>query len=197
MKIIDCFIFYNELDLLTYRFNVLNNIVDYFIIVESTHTFIGKEKKLFFNENSHLFENFRNKIIHIVVDDFPYKFPNIDTSRSEQWVNESFQRDCISRGLNKLSLQNDDVITITDLDEIPDPCTLNKIKKGDIIVDINILQMDLYYYNLNTKFKTLWLFCKIISYKKYNELNISCNDIRTDNSFFLYFKRRLAFILLR
>ena len=141
MKIIDCFIFYNELDLLTYRFNVLNNIVDYFIIVESTHTFIGKEKKLFFNENSHLFENFRNKIIHIVVDDFPYKFPNIDTSRSEQWVNESFQRDCISRGLNKLSLQNDDVITITDLDEIPDPCTLNKIKKGDIIVDINILQI--------------------------------------------------------
>ena len=48
MKIIDCFIFYNELDLLTYRLNLLKNIVDYFIIVESTHTFIGKEKKIIF-----------------------------------------------------------------------------------------------------------------------------------------------------
>lgn len=47
MKIIDCFIFYNELDLLTYRFNLLNDIVDYFIIVESTHTFVGKEKNCF------------------------------------------------------------------------------------------------------------------------------------------------------
>ena len=47
MKIIDCFIFYNELELLTYRFNLLNNIVDYFIIVECSHTFIGKEKKLY------------------------------------------------------------------------------------------------------------------------------------------------------
>ena len=39
MKIIDCFIFYNELDLLNYRLNVLNNVVDYFIIVEATHCF--------------------------------------------------------------------------------------------------------------------------------------------------------------
>ena len=44
-KIIDCFIFYNELDLLTYKLNVLNDIVDYFVLVEATHTFIGKEKR--------------------------------------------------------------------------------------------------------------------------------------------------------
>ena len=44
LKIIDCFIFYNELELLKYRINILNNIVDYFVIIESTHTFIGKEK---------------------------------------------------------------------------------------------------------------------------------------------------------
>jgi beta-1,4-mannosyl-glycoprotein beta-1,4-N-acetylglucosaminyltransferase len=44
MKIIDCFIFYNEIDLLNYRLNTLHEVVDYFIIVESTHTFMGKEK---------------------------------------------------------------------------------------------------------------------------------------------------------
>ena len=46
IKIIDCFIFYNELDLLEYRLNILNDVVDYFVIVESTHTFVGKEKVL-------------------------------------------------------------------------------------------------------------------------------------------------------
>jgi beta-1,4-mannosyl-glycoprotein beta-1,4-N-acetylglucosaminyltransferase len=179
MKIIDCFIFYNELDLLTYRLNLLNNIIDYFIIVESTHTFIGKEKKLFFNENKHLFENFRNKIIHIIVDDFPYKYHNVNIGEKDVWNNEFFQRNAISRGINYIKdLSQYDVIIISDLDEIPDPYTLNKIKKGDIIVDINILEMDLYYYNLNTRYQSKWPLCKIISYKKYNELNISCNDIR-------------------
>jgi beta-1,4-mannosyl-glycoprotein beta-1,4-N-acetylglucosaminyltransferase len=179
MKIIDCFIFYNELDLLTYRLNLLNNIVDYFIIVESTHTFIGKEKKMFFNENKHLFENFANKIIHIIVDDLPHKCHNANIGFNDVWNNEFFQRNAISRGINCIKeLAQTDVIIISDLDEIPDPCALDKIKKGNIIVDINILEMDLYYYNLNTRFTCKWSLCKILSYKKYNELNISCNDIR-------------------
>lgn len=181
MKIIDCFIFYNELDLLTYRLNLLNNIVDYFIIVESTHTFIGKEKKLFFNENKHLFENFHNKIIHIIVDDLPYKYPNVNISNNDVWNNEFFQRNSISRGINYIKdLSQSDLIIISDVDEIPDPYTLDKIKRGDIMVDINILEMDFYYYNLNTRFKSKWSLCKIISYKKYTELNICCNNIRNN-----------------
>ena len=113
-KIIDCFIFYNELELLTYRLNILNDFVDFFVLVESTLTFVGKEKPLFYQENKHLFEKFNDKIIHVVVDDFPYKNPNIESR--EQWENERFQRNCISRGLNKLSLQNNDVNTNTDID---------------------------------------------------------------------------------
>ena len=179
IKVIDCFIFYNELDLLTYRLNLLNDIVDYFVIVESTHTFTGKEKKLFYNENKNLFENFNKKIIHIIVDDFVYKYPNINFNRNEQWLNEIFQRNAISRGINSINdLSNSDVIIISDLDEIPDPDTLNSIKKGNIKVDINILLMDFYYYNLNTKQKTKWVSCKIISYKKYKNLNKSCHAIR-------------------
>ena len=104
---------------------------------------------------------------------------NVNIDNNDVWKNENFQRNAISRGINYIKdLSQNDVIIISDLDEIPDPYTLDKIKKGDIIVDINILEMDLYYYNLNTKFKSKWLLCKIISYKKYNELNIRCNDIR-------------------
>lgn len=179
MKIVDCFIFYNELDLLTYRLNVLNNVVDYFIIVESNHTFVGKEKPLFFNESKHLFEKFHDKIIHIIVDDFPYKYTGADIPYKNVWDNETFQRNAIARGIDSIKdLSECDVITITDLDEIPDPTTLDKIKKGTINVGINVLEMDLYYYNLNTRFHNKWPLAKIISYKKYNELKMSCHEIR-------------------
>jgi beta-1,4-mannosyl-glycoprotein beta-1,4-N-acetylglucosaminyltransferase len=179
MKIIDCFIFYNELDLLTYRLNLLSDIVDYFVIVEATHTFVGKEKPLFFHENKHLFEIFNSKIIHIIVDDFPYKYSNININKDDVWKNEYFQRNAISRGINSIKdLSQNDVIIISDSDEIPDPRTLYKIKRGNIVVSHNTLEMDFYYYNLNTRFEMKWPLCKIISYKKYNELNISCNDIR-------------------
>jgi beta-1,4-mannosyl-glycoprotein beta-1,4-N-acetylglucosaminyltransferase len=177
-KIIDCFTFYNEIEMLTYRLNVLDEIVDYFILVEATHTHIGKEKPLFYQENKDLFEKFNHKIIHVVVDDFPHKFPNIDISKDEQWINERFQRDCISRGLDKLSLQNDDVITITDLDEIPNPNILEKFKNNEISVDVNIIKMDFYYYNLNSRMDHDWFHAKVLTFKKYNELKIGCDKIR-------------------
>ena len=179
VKIIDCFIFYNELDLLTYRLNLLDNVVDYFVIVESTHTFVGKEKQLFFNDNKHLFEKFNAKIIHIIVDDFPNKYPNLGTDTNKVWENEYFQRDAISRGINCIKdLEDTDMIIISDLDEIPDPNKVYKIKSGEILIDINCLQMDLYYYNLNTKFPGKWSICKVLTFKKYKELNLSCSVIR-------------------
>jgi len=180
IKIIDCFIFYNELELLNYRFNILNRVVDYFVIVESTHTHAGKPKELLFNDNKHLFELFKDKIIHVVVNDFPFKFPNIDVSKGEQWVNENFQRNAISRGLDKIQLSDEDLIIIADLDEIPDIATLYKykIRYNPIPFGINDLEMDLYYYNLNSKIVDKWYYCKMLSYKSFKELGISCNDIR-------------------
>jgi beta-1,4-mannosyl-glycoprotein beta-1,4-N-acetylglucosaminyltransferase len=180
--IIDCFIFYNEIDLLTYRLNILNEYVDYFVIVESTHTFTGKNKNLFYNENKNLFEKFKEKIIHIIIDDFPYKYPNINFNKNEQWKNEEYQRNYISRGLDKIVLNENDIIIIADLDEIPDPNILCKIKQNEIKIDINILEMDFYYYNLNSKINDKWHLCKILSYKFYKQKNISCGEIRRFNA---------------
>jgi beta-1,4-mannosyl-glycoprotein beta-1,4-N-acetylglucosaminyltransferase len=183
LKIIDCFIFYNELDLLTYRLNILNDVVDYFVLVESTHTFVGKEKPLFYQENRHLFDKFNHKIIHIVVDDFPHKHPNIDFEKQEQWNNEKFQRNCISRGINKLKLNEHDIITVTDLDEIPNPKLFEKIKANKLVIDINTIELDFYYYNLNFKMDHHCYLSKMMSYKKYKELGFTFEQIRQNMSF--------------
>jgi beta-1,4-mannosyl-glycoprotein beta-1,4-N-acetylglucosaminyltransferase len=179
--IVDCFIFYNELDMLNYRLNILDKVVDYFVLVESTHTHVGKEKPLFYNENKHLFAKFNHKIIHIVVDDFPHKYPNINIEKQEQWINERFQRDCISRGIDKLNLAGEDIIIISDLDEIPNPTVLENVKNNNIVVGINILDMDIYYYNLNSKMGIKWYAGKILTFEKYNELNIDCDKLRFYN----------------
>ncbi len=67
----DCFQFFNELDILKIRLNVLAPIVDRFVISEATETFSGLKKPLYYEENKHLFAEFADKIIHVVVDDTP------------------------------------------------------------------------------------------------------------------------------
>ena len=180
MKIVDCFIFYNELDMLAYRLNVLNPIVDMFVLVESRHTFTGKEKECYYeqNKNTEPLAKFRDKIVHIIVDDFPYKYPNINYEKREQWANEHYQRNCIERGLNKLNLLSNDIFTITDLDEIPDPTSLAKVKQREISVTVNSLEMDFYYYNLNSRIVNKWLFPKIVSYGQFCKNGWTCEQCR-------------------
>ena len=177
-RIIDCFIFYNEFDMINYRLNVLNDIVDFFIIVESTHTFSGKEKKIYSDELTELFGKFKDKIVHIIVDDMPFKYPNINFNKNEQWKNEIHQRNCIKRGLDKLNIFDEDFIIIADVDEIPDPRTLQLIKNNTIPCYINTLEMDFYYYNLNSKHSTPWHSVKIVLYRLFKQNNMTCEDYR-------------------
>lgn len=179
MKIVDCFIFYNELEMLSYRLNCLAFCVDYFVIVESRYTHSGKEKELFFENNKHLFEEFNSKIIHIIIDQLPYLYPNIDYSKNQQWTNEHFQRNSIKNGVDKIVLNDEDIIIVSDLDEIPDFNLLSCVKNNEIIINnIFSLEQDFYYYNLNSKIVNNWYCCKILSYKKYKELNLPFQDIR-------------------
>ena len=147
--------------------------VDYFVLVESTHTFCGKEKVLFYDKNKEIFKKFKDKIIHIIVDDFPHKFPNINIDNKEQWENEHFQRNCIKRGIDKLLLNDKDIITICDLDEIPNPEILKEIKENKRQITKSILKMDYYYYNLNCKCKFNCLSTKLFSYNEFVKLFIN------------------------
>jgi beta-1,4-mannosyl-glycoprotein beta-1,4-N-acetylglucosaminyltransferase len=171
MKIVDCFIFYNELDLLKYRLHLLNEVVDYFVLVESTHTFVGKEKQLYYQENQHLFEAFHHKIIHVVVNDLPRRPP---MKYTDVWDNEIFQRNAMARGIPPL--EDSDLLLFSDVDEIPDPRTLQTVKEGPL--RIHSLQMDMYYYNLTTKMESPWTRCKLLTYQTYQQLNATCEEIR-------------------
>ena len=66
MKKYDIFTFFNELELLEIRLNILNDYVDYFVLIECTETFSGLKKPLYYNENKNMFERWGHKIIHIV-----------------------------------------------------------------------------------------------------------------------------------
>lgn len=177
MKIIDCFTFNFEIELLNYRLNMLYDVVDYFVLVEATHTHTGEEKELFYEKNKENFKKFNDKIIHIIVDDFAYT----NKPTPEQiWINENYQRDCIYKGISQIKLENEDCIIVADLDEIPDCNTLLKIKQGEIPITFNTFGMDLYYYNLHSKISFIWNCAKIITYEKYKELKMSFNKIRLD-----------------
>ena len=47
----DSFQFFNELDILLLRMHILNDVVDKFVISESTVTFSGDAKPLYYEEN--------------------------------------------------------------------------------------------------------------------------------------------------
>lgn len=183
MKIIDSFIFFNELDMLNYRLSILDEYVDYFVLVEGKYSFSGVEKDLYYEINKEIFNKFNHKIIHIVLDEFPYKFPNINYSENQQWMNENYSRNGISIGINKLNLNNEDIIITSDLDEIPNPNILKNLRKNKLEYDknnLNRLACDMYYYNLNTLIgRSSWHGIKLITFETYKKLGLTFQDMRT------------------
>lgn len=139
--IYDCFSFFNELDILEIRLNTLNEVVDKFVLVEAPWTFTGNPKPLYFEENKERFKPFLDKIIHIVADQPPVS-PNV-TERENAWIRESHQRNSINAGLN--NAKNNDLIIISDLDEIPNPQIIRKIISSNNL-NHHILNLNLYNY---------------------------------------------------
>ena len=118
MKIYDCIQFFNEENILDLRLNILDEFVNFFVIVESTTDHQGKTKKLNFAKDK--FKKFQKKIIYIVVEDTldAIKKPHL----GQNSLVERHQRNSITRGLK--NCLDDDLVIISDVDEIPD---LNKL----------------------------------------------------------------------
>lgn len=143
----DCFTFFNELDVLEIRLNVLDAVVDRFVLVEAVKTHTGLPKPLYFAENQDRFARFKDRIVHVVVEDFPVP-PAEYTERDTSWLRENFQRNEIIRGLKDAC--PDDIVVISDVDEIPDPAALDKFRKGGCH-GVTALGLEAFGYYLNFK----------------------------------------------
>jgi Glycosyltransferase family 17 len=137
MKIYDCFPFYNELDLLELRLTELHSFVDHFVLVEANSTHQGNPKPYFYNENKERFAQWADKIIHVQVDDMP--------NHPDSWINEGHHRDQIMQGI--ANADADDLIIISDLDEIVRPVALEYMKSSD--QGIFALRMSLHNFKFN------------------------------------------------
>ena len=168
MKIIDSFMFFDENMLLDLRLNILDNYVSKFIVCESTYSHSGKKKKLNFDINN--FPKFRSKIEYIVSDKEPDNLKKIKNEDSialkesktldNALIRENFQRNFAHEKL--LEVDDNDLILINDLDEIPDLSNFSYQKK------ITIFKQKMLYFKLNLIYKNLsWTGSKICKKKDF------------------------------
>ena len=113
MAIYDCCMIFDEIDLLKIRMDLLNSIVDYFVVIESNKTFRGGDKKYTFLERKGEFSAWSDKIVYIKAENAP------EWSGDGDWSIEKYQRNCMIEGLG--NCREEDLIMISDVDEIPNP----------------------------------------------------------------------------
>ena len=160
MAIYDCFQYFNEDHILDLRFNILNDKVDYFIVSESTKTHQGREKKLNFNINN--FNKFKHKIKYIVAD-YQEKIDFRNHTGGESLV-EQHQRNSLSEGL--IYANDNDLIILSDSDEIPDLTKLNQIKKNTKFTAFSQM-MFMYKLNLQNINESNWIGSKLTLKKNF------------------------------
>ena len=158
MKIYDCCIYFDENLMLDMRFNILNEHVDKFVVVEATRDHSGNSKKLNFDIKN--FQKFKKKIIYHVVEDIPKEVINYKKGWSPNFYRENFHRDSISKAIE--NCDPEDLILISDADEIPNFNAINssKIKKFALLRQKN------FYYKINLQSENEWLGTGVC-YKKY------------------------------
>jgi beta-1,4-mannosyl-glycoprotein beta-1,4-N-acetylglucosaminyltransferase len=177
MKIYDCFQFFNELDLLEIRLELLYNHVDYFVISETDKTHANQPKELIFEKNKELFKKYSDKIIHVkeslpedilnpikkttnsVYDNQYNKIIDIFISEDENGLKgaPTFARDYMQREFIKLGLidcDDNDIIMVSDLDEIPNPNVVDRIRNEKLIN--HCVMMDCHNFYINNIAHTNW-----------------------------------------
>jgi beta-1,4-mannosyl-glycoprotein beta-1,4-N-acetylglucosaminyltransferase len=185
MKIYDVFTFFNELDLLELRMNILGDTVDYFVINEANITFTGKPKPLYFAENRERFKKWEHKIIHHVTEDS-------NQTLEKYWEGVPYHRSMKEDDIYKLPLHyqracfhkdsaiyalldkadDDDIILTSDADEIANPLALEAIDKWFNPDCHYVLVGPVYYYYLNLLCEKEWMGTRACTMKTLKTMSI-------------------------
>ena len=154
MAIYDCFQYFDEDHIVDLRLNILNQYVDYFVISESTKTHQGKIKKLNFDLEK--FSKFKEKIIYVVAD---YKKEiNFENHVGGESPIEQHQRNSLIEGIKNASPE--DLIILSDSDEIPDLTKLSEINNKKKFIAFS-QKMFMYKLNLQNLDESGWIGSRI------------------------------------
>jgi beta-1,4-mannosyl-glycoprotein beta-1,4-N-acetylglucosaminyltransferase len=137
--LVDAFMFYNELDVLEARLELLDDHVDLFVLVEAEVTHKGGPKPLFFEQNKQRFEQWLPKICHIVAKDMP--------TEKDPWAREKYQRNCVLQGLE--GVPDEAIVMVSDVDEIPDMRVIRYEQLGTCMLAVH---MHMFEYSLKHYF---------------------------------------------
>ena len=167
MKIFDCTTFYSEHMMMDVRFNILNEYVHKFIVVESLFSHSGEKKKLNFNINN--YPKFKDKIIYLVIENEPDQIINDNNLVKKQSVkrlnsitriNQSY--DFMQKGIKHA--EPDDLILLSDNDEIPN---LESKQFKNSNKDLFIFKQLFFYYKFNLQYDLMsWFGSKACKKKK-------------------------------
>ncbi len=167
-KIYDCLTFFDENLLVNLRFEILKDVVDYFIVCESMYDHKGEKKEINFKlKNS----NFKDKVKHIVIDE---NFPNL----KDGWETESYQREKI---INELQdVKNEDYVMYSDSDEIPNP---NILKNLLLNKKYGIFMQNFFVYKMNifNKYESPWEGTRICKKKDLKSITHLRKEILSKN----------------
>ena len=142
MKIIDCFMYFDEDHLLEIRLETLSKFVDKFVIVEANIDHAGNKREPNFNINN--FYKFKDKIQYILLKDLPKHNNFYKKNWGPAWRRENLQRDALAKGYQ--DCDQNDLIMISDLDEIPNP---NSIKNFESTSRIGCFIQKNFLFKLN------------------------------------------------
>ncbi len=138
--IYDCIPFFNELDILRLRMQILSPYVDKFVLEESTVTFSGEPKPMIFAEHRDMFAEFADQIIYVAVDNSPMS--GVTTHERDK-----FQKNQLIKGMSEC--KPEDIIIFSDVDEIPNPNALTDLLENFDPAKIYHLAQRMFYCFLN------------------------------------------------
>jgi len=190
MKVFDSFIFFNELELLEMRLNILGDVVDKFVLTESPYTVSGNEKPLYYEENKDKFAKWHDKIVHNITEEIPNDFSHMmEKSKFHIGYGEldpygqrfidlpiRFQRAVYNRnascfGIEKAGAEDGDIVMTSDADEIINPLVLEDLFWFDPSKHYTTI-CNAYYFKLNFLYQIDWMGTRLCTWKHLKETTI-------------------------
>ncbi len=172
-KIYDCVTFFDENVLTNLRFELLKNVVDFFVVCESKFDHKNRPKKQNFKL---LNQNLKNKVRYMLLEN---PFPET----LNFWQIEEYQREKLLNSLK--DTKEEDYIMYSDSDEIPDPEVLKNLK---LKKKFGIFLQNFHVYNLETinDYETPWEGTRICKKKHLKSITYLRKKIKSSNLRFAF-----------